>query len=145
MNPFWFAALARQTQKDVGPVLNDTSDPASHEFVFKHVSERGAAPPHPGEILREDIFPELGLTKAALAKILEIATRRLGNLIAERAPVTIDLALRLGTVLGHGPRYWLGLQMQHDIWLADQPLTLKLRPLDWKRPSRKPARAAANR
>ena len=126
-------------------MLNDTGDQASHEFVFKHVSEHGAAPPHPGEILREDIVPALGLTKAALARNLGITPRRLGNLLAERIPVSIDLALRLGTVLGAGPRYWLGLQMQHDIWLADQPLTLKLRPLDWKRPSRKPARAAANR
>ena len=53
--------------------------------------------------------------------------------MAERTPITADLAIRLGTVLGHGPRYWLGLQMQRDIWLTAQPLDLPVKPLKWTR------------
>jgi antitoxin HigA-1 len=97
--------------------------------VFKDLYMRDVAPPHPGEILRDDIFPQLQLTRAALAQQLGIGRQRLANILAERSPVTLELALRLGTVLGHGPRYWLGLQMQHDIWYADRPSTLTLKPL----------------
>jgi antitoxin HigA-1 len=114
-------------------VLYDHTDPDSYESVFKGLYLRESAPPHPGEILRDDIFPALAISKAALARQLGISARKLGSLLAERTPVTVDLALRLGTVLGYGPRYWLGLQMHHDIWLTEQPNTLKLKPLTWRR------------
>jgi antitoxin HigA-1 len=117
-------------------VLNDTSEPSAYDPVRKDFYQRETAPPHPGEILRDDILPVLGLSKTALAKRLRITPRRLGNLLAERTPITADLALRLGTVLGHGARYWLGLQMQHDLWAAAQPPDVKLTPVIWKRPSR---------
>ena len=114
-------------------MLNEHSEPASQDRVFKDLFQRDAAPPHPGEILRDDIFPALRLSRAALARKLAITPRRLANLMAERTPITADLAIRLGTVLGHGPRYWLGLQMQRDIWLTAQPLDLPVKPLKWTR------------
>jgi antitoxin HigA-1 len=97
--------------------------------VYKDLYFRDVAPPHPGEILRDDILPRLRLSRTALAKRLGIGPRRLANILAERTPVTLDLARRLGLVLGHGPRYWLGLQMQYDIWQADQPVVLAVTPL----------------
>ena len=114
-------------------MLNDDS---SADPVFKDIYLRDEAPPHPGEVLREDIFPKLGLTRTALAKCLGISVKRLSNLLAERTPMTVELALRLAKVLGLGPRYWLGLQMQHDLWLTEQPTAFDLTPLDWKRPPR---------
>lgn len=101
------------------------------DHVYNDLYIHEEAPPHPGEVLRDDIFPELGTTRAALAKALGIGPRKLANLMAERTPVTLELALRLGAVLGHGTRYWLGLQMQHDLWRAAQPMPggLRLRPL----------------
>jgi antitoxin HigA-1 len=114
-------------------VLYDQNVTAPYDSPFKDVYERAAAPPHPGEILREDILPALGISRATLARKLDIPPRRLANLLAEATPVTLDLALRLGTVLGHGPRYWLGLQMQHDMWQADQPMVLNVKRLDWRK------------
>jgi antitoxin HigA-1 len=105
-------------------------------YIFKDLYMRDVAPPHPGEVLREDVLPALGLTRAALARKLKITPRRLANLLSERAPMTADLAVRLGTVLGHGARYWLGLQMQHDIWVTSQPLDEPLTPVKWTRPAK---------
>ncbi len=91
------------------------------------------APPHPGEIIRDDIFPALAMTKTDFARRLGISVHRLNNLLAERQPVTLDLALRLGTVVGYGPRYWLGVQIQHDIWRAEQEQPVRLKPIVWRR------------
>jgi antitoxin HigA-1 len=110
--------------------------------VFKDLYFRNVAPPHPGEVLRDDIFPRLGLTRVALAKQLGIGIRRLAALLAERAPITLDLARRLGVLLGHGPRYWLGLQMHYDVWQADQPCLIAVTPL---RRVRTPPRSQAAR
>ena len=87
-------------------------------------------------MLRDDLLPCSSLSKSALAKRLGVGHKRLNNLLAEQAPVTVELALRLGALFGHGPRYWLGLQMQYDLWLTDQPTTILVQPLDWKRPPR---------
>lgn len=79
------------------------------------------APPHPGEILREDILPRTGLAADELARHLDVAPGVVDDLLKEARPVGLDLALRLGAALGQGARYWLGLQALHDIWQAEQP------------------------
>jgi len=112
------------------PVLNDNS---SQEPVYKDIYLRDEAPPHPGEVLREDILPRTGLSRTALAKRLKVSPRTLTNVLTEKAPVTADIAIRLNALLGHGARYWLGLQMQYDIWLTQQPIADTIKPLDWKR------------
>jgi antitoxin HigA-1 len=114
-------------------VLNEetSSDP-----IFKDIYAKDEAPLHPGEVLRDDIMPAIGISKTALAKRLGVSLKRLNNLLSEKIPVTVDLAMRLGTLLGHGARYWLALQMQHDLWLTEQPNTNGVTPLKTKRPSR---------
>jgi addiction module HigA family antidote len=102
-------------------------------------------PPHPGEILREDILPSLDMTRAELAKRLRISTRRLSDLLAERRPIDVDLALRLGAVVGYGARYWLGMQIQHDIWRTENEAPIGLKPLTWSHAARGAGKTAAAR
>jgi addiction module HigA family antidote len=90
------------------------------------------APAHPGEVLREDVLPALGMSKAAFAAHLGISRNTLYKLLNEEQPVTLDLALRLGKALGDGPRVWLALQAQHDIWRAEQAGKVEVKPLNWK-------------
>jgi antitoxin HigA-1 len=75
---------------------------------------------HPGEILRDDLMPHLGLTRPVLANALGISDELLGAFLSEKCPVTHDLAERLGEQLGNGARYWLALQMQYDLWMKLQ-------------------------
>ena len=112
--------------------------------MFKDLYALAEAPPHPGDILREDLMPRLGLSRAALASHLGISRRALADLLGERKPVTLDLAVRLGQAFNNGTRFWLALQMQHDLWhaghdeIASQPA---IAPLRWGAKSPRPAAA----
>src|SRR2546423_15059861 len=70
----------------------------------------GLAAMHPGELLREDILPALGRTRAEIARLLGISRQTLHSILIERAPVTPEMALRLGKLCGNGPELWLALQ-----------------------------------
>jgi antitoxin HigA-1 len=89
----------------------------------------GYGPPHPGAVLREQILPRLGLSRAGLARRLSISPRSLAGLLAEDRPVSLDMARRLGLAFGNGARYWLALQMQHDVWTAEQDGPLDIAPI----------------
>jgi antitoxin HigA-1 len=86
--------------------------------MFKTSLDGVEQPPHPGEILREDILPGLHLTPGDLARHLRLSETELANVLAEREPVTLDLAQRLAATLGQTPRYWLALQLQFDLFRA---------------------------
>ncbi|MDX2289990.1 MAG: HigA family addiction module antitoxin [Hyphomicrobiaceae bacterium] len=97
---------------------------------IKDIFDRSAPPPHPGEVLREDILPKLRLSRAEVARHLKVSARSLGDLLRERRGITLDLAMRLGTAFGQGAHFWLALQMQHDLWLAAQGEPPQVRRLD---------------
>lgn len=86
-------------------------------------------PPHPGEVLREDVLPAVGLSCATIARHLGISVRILSDILRERRPITLDIARRLGAAFGSGAHYWLGLQMQHDLWLARTSEPISIRPI----------------
>jgi addiction module HigA family antidote len=70
---------------------------------------------HPGELLRKDILPALGRTRAEIARLLGVSRQTLHAILAERAPVTPEMALRLGKLCGNGPELWLALQTRYDL------------------------------
>jgi antitoxin HigA-1 len=89
----------------------------------------GYGPPHPGEVLREQILPRLMLSRKDLAARLGVSLTRLTDFLAERRPVSLDMARRLGKAFGNGARYWLALQMQHDVWNAERADTIEIAPI----------------
>ena len=60
-------------------------------------------PTHPGALLREDVLPVIGELVMAVAKKLGVTRQHLHRVLAEKAPVTPDMALRLGKFCGNGP------------------------------------------
>lgn len=80
------------------------------------VDVNDSAPPHPGEILREDMMPHYRFSPAELASKIGVALPSLELVLAERGPVTQQLAERLGATLGHSARYWVAVQLQYDLW-----------------------------
>jgi addiction module HigA family antidote len=79
-------------------------------------------PIHPGEVLREDVLPTLRLSVTDAAKQLGIARQTLHRILAGRAAVTPEMAVRLGKFCGNGPGLWLRLQQTHDLWHAERRL-----------------------
>ena len=76
-------------------------------------------PPHPGEIIKEDILPELGLSVTEAALQSGITRVALSRVINGKAAIFTDLALKLEAWLdGPGAEVWLGMQLDHDLWKA---------------------------
>lgn len=77
-------------------------------------------PPHPGETLREDILPELGLTVTEAAAQLGVTRAALSRVLNGRAGISPEMALRLEQWLGveNGGRadLWLAQQAAYDLW-----------------------------
>ncbi len=73
-------------------------------------------PTHPGEILREDVLPELKLTIAEFAKRLHVSRSTVTEVLHERRAVTPDMAIRLAHFLGTSANSWLSMQQAVDIW-----------------------------
>jgi antitoxin HigA-1 len=90
--------------------------------MTKNTLLRGLAPVHPGEILREDVLPALGKTKAEIARLLGISRQTLHDILEERQPVTPAMALRIGKLCGNGPDLWVDLQRSFDLDVAEREL-----------------------
>ncbi|MBJ3784875.1 HigA family addiction module antitoxin [Devosia sediminis] len=84
-------------------------------------AERGDwCPPHPGELLAEDVIPATGKSKAEIARLLGISRQHLHDILSERKPVSPEMAVRLGKLFGNGPRLWIGMQVAFDTWHAER-------------------------
>lgn len=77
-------------------------------------------PTHPGAILREVVLPELGITQGEFADRLGVSRRTVSEILHERRPVTPDMAIRLGKLLGNGAGLWLRMQQSVDVWTLEQ-------------------------
>lgn len=77
---------------------------------------------HPGEMLREDVLPALGRTKAEIAGLLGISRQTLFDILGEKQPITPAMALRFGKLLGNGPDLWIDLQRTYDLHVAEKQL-----------------------
>lgn len=74
---------------------------------------------HPGEVLREDVIPALGRSKAEIARLLGISRQTLYDLLGERQPITAPMALRIGKLCGNGGRIWYAMQQAYDLRVAE--------------------------
>lgn len=86
-------------------------------------------PPHPGEILREDVLPKLGLKITQLARHLSYSREMISRVANCRAPVSPDLAVRLERSGIGKARMWLAMQSAYDLWDAEhreQPAVARL-------------------
>jgi len=77
-------------------------------------------PPHPGEILRELCVEALGLTVTDAAKALKVSRKTLSTLLNGRAGISPEMAMRLSKVFGRTAEGWMRLQLQYDLWKAEQ-------------------------
>lgn len=86
----------------------------------------GLRPMHPGEMLREDILPALARPRAEIARLLGVSRQTLYDILDEKKPVTVNMALRLGKLCGDGPRIWLAMQQAYDMQLAESAMAAEI-------------------
>jgi len=94
------------------------------EYVAKRDQNR--EPLHPGEIVREDVLPALGIGVTEAAKAMKISRQTLHRVLAGKSAVTPEMALRLGKFCGNGPDIWLRMQETHDLWHAKRAIASDL-------------------
>jgi addiction module HigA family antidote len=77
---------------------------------------RSRRPTPPGEILRYEFLEPLGLSQKQLAETLGISRVRLSEIIRGKRAITPDTAFRLARLFGTTPEFWIGLQIDLDLW-----------------------------
>src|SRR5258708_838065 len=82
--------------------------------------KNGLPPVHPGEILREDILPEIGLSVTAVAKALGVSRQMVHDILAERKPLSAVMCLKVSRLFGSTPEFWIRLQAEYDLKKAAQ-------------------------
>jgi len=87
---------------------------------------RKLAPIHPGEILREDFLQPMELSANRLALDLHVPVTRITDILRGRRTITADTALRLARYFGTGPQFWLNLQRDYEIEVAEDELRAKI-------------------
>ena len=95
-------------------------------------------PVHPGEILREDVFPAVAISKTAVAAALQISRQTLYEILKEKQPVTAEMAVRFGKLFGNGAQFWVNLQRKYDLAMAERVVDVSRIPTLEVRPTQTP-------
>lgn len=81
-------------------------------------------PVHPGEILREDYLIPMGISQNHLAISMRVPPNRISEIVQGKRGITAETALRLARAIGTTPDFWLNLQMQYDLRVAEDSLAI---------------------
>lgn len=77
---------------------------------------------HPGEILLEDFLKPMGITARQLSADIDVSPSRVSEIIHGKRAITAETALRLGIFFKMEPRFWLNLQTEYDMRMAQRDL-----------------------
>ncbi len=84
----------------------------------KSRSSRRLPPIHPGEILREELLKELGISGHRLAKDIGVPPLRINQIVRGRRAITADTALRRGRFFGTTAEFWMNMQAHYELEVA---------------------------
>ena len=90
------------------------------------MSRQDLKPVHPGEVLLEEFLLPMHLSQNRLALDIGVPPRRINEIVLGKRRITADTALRLGRYFHMLPRFWLGLQMDHGLDIAEDALAKRL-------------------
>jgi len=90
------------------------------------MTEEKLAPVHPGEVLLEEFLKPLGLSQNRLGLALGVSPRRVNEIVLGKRRITAETALRLARYFGTTPQFWLGLQADYDLDVAEDELGERL-------------------
>ena len=84
-------------------------------------------PVHPGEVLLEEFLKPMGLSQNRLALDIGVPPRRINEIVLGKRSITADTALRMARYFGISPQFWLGLQRDYDLDIAEDILGDRLK------------------
>ena len=96
-------------------------------------------PPHPGEVLKDTVLGNGGLTVTAFAKQLRVSRVTMSKIANGRAAISADMALRLADALGGSAESWLRMQEAYDLWQAKKKKHPKIKRIMFDEPYRQAA------
>src|SRR5438874_13521062 len=73
---------------------------------------------HPGEVLKEEFMRPLGISVYRLAKALKFPG--IYDVVRGDRSISADTAIRLAAYFGLPPQFWLNLQNDYDLRLAQR-------------------------
>ena len=74
---------------------------------------------HPGSVLKDEL-DEIGISLAEFSRQIDVPANRISQIVAGKRSITGDTALRLGHWFGMSAQFWLNLQTQFDLNLAER-------------------------
>ncbi|OQY88054.1 MAG: addiction module antidote protein, HigA family [Anaerolineae bacterium UTCFX1] len=83
-------------------------------------------PIHPGEVLQEEFIKPMNLSQNRLAIDIGVDARRINEIVLGKRAITADTALRLSRFFGNSAQFWMGLQTQYDLDVAEDQLGKRL-------------------
>ena len=90
------------------------------------MAEERLLPVHPGEVLLEEFLKPMGLSQNRLALDIRVPARRINEIVHGKRRITPDTALRLARYFDMSPQFWLGLQLDYDLDVAEDELAAKI-------------------
>jgi addiction module HigA family antidote len=90
------------------------------------MARKAHRPIHPGEILLEEFLEPMGLSQYRLAKDISVPARRINEIVHGKRGITADTGLRLARYFGTSERFWMNLQIRHDLELEKERLKGRL-------------------
>ena len=83
-------------------------------------------PVHPGEILFEEFLKPFGISQNRLALDIRVPARRINEIVLGKRGISPDTALRLAKYFRMSPQFWLELQMDYELDVAEDKLSEKI-------------------
>lgn len=99
--------------------------------------DKNRPPTHPGAVLRDIALQALELPKTEIADHLGVSRQTLYDILSEKQPVTPQMAVRIGKLIGNGAAVWSGMQVAHDLWHAERNVDTSKIPTLGKEPRAK--------
>ena len=79
-------------------------------------------PAHPGEVMRDGVFGDSGMTVTEFARRLGVTRVALSRVLNGKAAISAEMAVRLAAALGGSAESWLHMQASYDLWHARRSL-----------------------
>ena len=81
---------------------------------------------HPGEVLNEEFLLPMKVSQYRLARAIGVDPRRIHAIVHGERSITAETALLLSRFFGNSAEFWMGLQSQYDLEVAQDRLSQRL-------------------